>query len=90
MVVVKFTPNLKRFFPDLTEYSVEAGTVAEVVAAVDERWQGLASYIVDEHGRLRPHVNIFINEDLVFDKETLSDKVTDGTRIYVMQALSGG
>lgn len=90
MAVVKFTPNLKRFFPDLTEFNVEASTVAEVVAAAEARWNGLAAYIVDEHGRLRPHVNIFVNEDLIYDKVHLSDKVTDSTRIYIMQALSGG
>ena len=90
MAVVKFTPNLKRFFPDLCEVEVEGTTVADVVAAVDARWEGLADYIIDERGALRKHVNIFIGEDLINDKQGLSDAVSQNTRVYIMQALSGG
>ena len=90
MAVVKFTPNLKRFFPDLCEVEVEGATVADVVAAVDARWEGLADYIIDERGALRKHVNIFIGEDLINDKQGLSDVVGQKTRVYIMQALSGG
>jgi len=90
MAHVKFTPNLKRYFPDLCEVQINAPTVADVVSAVDERWVGLADYIVDERGRLRPHVNIFIGDELIHDKQTLSDPVADETRLYIMQALSGG
>ncbi len=87
---VKFTPNLQRFFPDLTELEVEADTIAEAVAAVDQRWRGLGDYIIDEQGALRKHVNIFIGDELIRDKRTLSDRVAADTRIYIMQALSGG
>ena len=90
MARVKFTPNLQRFFPDLTELEVEATTIADAVAAVDRRWQGLGDYIIDEQGALRKHVNIFIGDELIRDKRTLSDEVAADTRIYIMQALSGG
>ncbi len=90
MARVKFTPNLKRFFPDLAPIEIEATTVAEIVKAVDERWHGLADYIVDEQGVLRKHVNIFVGDELLQDKQTLSDIVDDNTQIYIMQALSGG
>jgi sulfur-carrier protein len=90
MALVKFTPNLKRFFPDLCEIEVEGANVAEIVAAVDSRWEGLADYIVDENGALRKHVNIFIGEDLIHDKQKLSDAVSKNSRVFIMQALSGG
>lgn len=90
MARVKFTPNLQRFFPDLTELEVDATTIAEAVAAVDQRWRGLGDYIIDEQGALRKHVNIFIGDELIRDKRTLSDRVSADTRIYIMQALSGG
>ena len=90
MPQVKFTPNLKRFFPDLQEIEVEADTVADVVQAVELRWQGLADYIVDEHGAMRKHVNIFIGEEMIRDRQQLSDAVDTDTKIYIMQALSGG
>ena len=90
MAQVKFTPNLKRFFPDLCECEIEAATVAEIVAAVDQRWRGLGDYIIDEQGALRKHVNIFVGDELLRDKRALSDRVSADTKIFIVQALSGG
>jgi sulfur-carrier protein len=90
MPYVKFTKNLERFFPGLADTTVEARTVAEVVAAVDARWPGLGAYIVDERGALRQHVNIFVGEDMIADRDRLSDAVDPASRVYIFQALSGG
>ena len=90
MAHVKFTPNLQRFFPDLRECEIEAATVADIVAAVDDRWRGLGDYIIDEQGALRKHVNIFVGDELLRDKQTLSDRVSADTKIFIVQALSGG
>lgn len=90
MAQVKFTPNLKRFFPDLCECEIDAATVAEIVAAVDRRWRGLGDYIIDEQGALRKHVNIFVGDELLRDKRALSDSVSANSKIFIVQALSGG
>ncbi len=90
MANLKFTPHLKRFFPDLTTLDIEANTVADAIAIANNRWDGIADYVVDEQGALRKHVNIFVDGELIYDKETLSDKVSENSRIFVMQALSGG
>lgn len=90
MVHVKFTSHLKRFFPNLAPFDLEARTVAEVITALEQRHPGLGSYIVDERGALRKHVNIFIGEDLIYDRQTLSDALADGDQVFILQALSGG
>ena len=90
MPQVKFTSHLQKFFPGLGTLEVEGQTVAEVVTALDQLYPGLAAYIVDEHGTLRKHVNIFIGQDLIHDRQTLGDEVSSADRVYVFQALSGG
>lgn len=91
MPTLKFTSHLQRFFPDLQQNSpVEGATVAEVVANLEKRYPGLAAYIVDEHGRLRKHVNIFIENELITDRQHLSDAVNPNNRVFIFQALSGG
>jgi molybdopterin converting factor small subunit len=91
MAQVRFTSHLKRFFPDLVNgESVEAATVADVVAALEQRHPGLAGYLVDERGRLRKHVNIFLGDTRISDAEHLQDAVDERTVVYIMQALSGG
>ena len=87
---VQFTRHLQRFFPQLTEVEVPAATVAELVAALEKRHPGLRDFLVDERGTLRKHVNIFIDNEMVRDRERLSDPLKPDSQVFVMQALSGG
>ena len=90
MPYVKFTGHLRRFFPDLSEGMVSGRTAAEVIGVLDERYPGLAAYIIDEQGALRKHVNIFVNDELIQDRRQLQDPVSDDDQLFVFQALSGG
>ncbi|MEL6670894.1 MAG: MoaD/ThiS family protein [Bacteroidota bacterium] len=90
MPQIRFTSALKRFFPGLEPGPLPGETVAEVVQALNEKYPGLADYLVDEQGRLRKHVNIFIGNVLIKDKVNLKDKVGQGDEVFIMQALSGG
>ena len=67
-----------------------AGSVAEVLRAVDRIAPGFSDYILDEHGALRRHVNLCVNDTVIIDRKTLSDRVADGGTVYIFQALSGG
>ena len=91
MSKVHFTTHLQRFFPTLQQGIVAEGqTVAEVIRSLEQQHPGLAAYVVDERGALRKHVNIFVNDELVTDREALSNRVGQKTRVFIFQALSGG
>ena len=92
MATVELTRHLYSYFPALEgqEIAVEASTVAEVVQQLERIAPGIGFYICDERGRLRRHVNIFVGEERIADRDKLSDRVGPDARIYVMQALSGG
>lgn len=90
MAAVTFTAHLARYFPKLTDGHVDAPTVARLVAELDRAHPGLASYLVDERGSLRKHVNIFVDGRVVRDRVELRDALTSTSRVYVAQALSGG
>jgi hypothetical protein len=87
---VTFTRHLRRFFPALEAADVPGATVRELIDELDRRHPGFASYVVDETGRLRRHVNVFIGEEPLRDRERLSDPITPEQRISILQALSGG
>ena len=90
MPTIRFTYALKRFFSDLDEIEVNSCSIPEILTDIDEKWKGIRGYIVDEQGALRKHVNIFVNGELIQDREALSDKVSNDSLIYFFQALSGG
>jgi molybdopterin converting factor small subunit len=88
---VTFTRHLQTFFPALKpSEEVPGATVGEVVAALEKRHPGFALYVADETGRLRRHVNVFVGEDPICDREALSDKLSPGDEVFILQALSGG
>lgn len=92
MPTVEMTRHLYRFFPVLEHRTIEvpAGSVADVVRAVDELAPGFSDYVLDERGALRQHVNLSLNDTLVIDRKTLSDRVPEGATLFIFQALSGG
>ena len=92
MATVELARHLLRHFPKLEgkELVVNAETAAEVVAELEKLAPGIAFYVCDERGCLRRHVNIFVEEELIRDRKTLSDRVKPDARVYILQALSGG
>ena len=92
MPTVAFTPNLQRHLAHLycPEATVTAETVADALEAVFRDNPRLRGYVLDEQGRVRQHVAIFVGGELIHDRVRLSDAVAANQDIYVMQALSGG
>lgn len=90
MPLINFTYALKRFYPDLEKLEIAAGNISEVIQNLNQRYPGLKDYLLDEQGRLRQHVNIFIGDKLIQDKEKLTDVVSEKDEVFIMQALSGG
>ena len=94
MASLRFTAHLTRHRPDsLTGapcIEAEGSTVAEVLAAGMVGDDLLKSYVLDEQGRLRKHVNIYLDGAPIRDRLRLSDAVSPRAEIYVLQALSGG
>ena len=92
MVTVHLTRHLFQFFPDLEDQALVVGgaTAREVLDALDARAPGILFYLCDERGRLRPHVNVFIDTQTIRDRAALSDPVRQGGEVHILQALSGG
>ena len=90
MPKLNFTPALKRFFPDLEEGHFQGATVQELLDNLEAAHPGINSYLRDETGQLRKHINIFIENQLVQDRNELADTLTDTDEVLIFQALSGG
>jgi molybdopterin synthase sulfur carrier subunit len=69
---------------------VEAATLGAALDAYFASAPKVRSYILDDQGRLRRHVAVFIDGELLLDKKDLGRHVARTSEIYVMQALSGG
>jgi hypothetical protein len=90
MPTIKFTYALKRFFPKLKDIPANGGSLPEIFKEIETNYPGISSYVLDERGSLRRHVNIFIDGKMINDRTKLSDSFSSNSEIYIMQALSGG
>ncbi|MGR3723145.1 MoaD/ThiS family protein [Abyssibius alkaniclasticus] len=89
MATIRFTANLARHRP-VPELLASGETLAAALQNALKDDPLLAGYVLDEQGRLRKHVNIFIDGALLADRVKLSDPLQPDAEIYIMQALSGG
>jgi molybdopterin converting factor small subunit len=89
MPLVSFTPQLRRFL-DCPPRSVPASTLREALDAVFAQNPRLRGYLLDDRGRLREHVTVFINGRRMDDRGALDAALDEGDSVFVMQALSGG
>jgi molybdopterin converting factor small subunit len=86
-VKVRIPTPLRSYTAGASAVDADGATVDALLADLDRRYPGFRFRVVDEQGRLRPHVRVFVNGDLTRD---LAAPVTDGDEVTLMQALSGG
>jgi sulfur carrier protein ThiS len=89
MPKIHFTPNIQRHVA-CPVTSASGQTVAEVLEAVFSQNPAARSYVLDDQGAVRKHIAIFVNGELISDRQHLTDPVEIDAEIYIMQALSGG
>jgi molybdopterin converting factor small subunit len=69
---------------------LDAATLREALAELVRTHPSLAERMRDEHGRLRAHLSLFVNEE---DSRFLGGEdatLRDGDIVHVIPALSGG
>ena len=88
-VAVHFTPNLARHI-ETASATVEGSTVREALDALFVERPVARGYVLDDQGAVRKHVQVFVEGEQVEDRVGLSDPLSDGMEIWIMQALSGG
>lgn len=72
------------------EVTADGGTVDAVLRALAERYPGVRDRVLTEQGEIRPHVNVFLNEESLRFTGGLATAAPDGSRIVILPAVSGG
>ena len=80
-------PTPLRSYTGRAAVSATGATLDAVLVDLDRQFPGLRFRVVDEQGRLRQHMRVFVNADMVRD---LSTSVTATDEVTLVQALSGG
>src|SRR6266542_3914287 len=79
MSTVKFTHALNRFFPELQDTPTKGMTLKEILSEIEVCYPGIRSYVLDDQGILRQHINVFIDGTMIRDRRALSDSFSDNS-----------
>jgi sulfur-carrier protein len=88
MADVHLPSVLRPIFTDLPRHvDVDAATVGDAIAQLDERWPGLRDRLC-ESGRqeLRRHIHVYVDGE----RGDLDTAVEERSRLEVIAAISGG
>ncbi len=68
------------------EHDVDGATVGDVLLALERANPPITGWVLDEQGRIREHVNVFVNGTPGEERT----QVAAGDCVYVLPAITGG
>ena len=87
---VKIPTQLRSLTEDAPEVEAQGGTVSEIVDDLEARYPGLKERLMDDSGKLRRFVNIYVNDEDVRFLDGIGTEVPDGAKLSIIPAVAGG
>jgi molybdopterin converting factor small subunit len=84
---VRIPTPLRSYTDEQTVVDANGATIDEILVDLDRRYPGIRFRVVDEQGKLRQHMKVFVDQEAARD---LTTTVGDADEVVIMQALSGG
>jgi molybdopterin converting factor small subunit len=89
-VSVRIPTILRTFTGGESEVKAEGGTLREVIADLDANHSGIADRILDDKGKVRRFVNVYVGDEDVRFAEGLDTATAEGVQISIIPAVAGG
>ncbi len=90
MVRVCIPAQLQRMFQAEIVESVPAGTLIELLDALEVRYPGMRQRLCDERGELRRFVNVYVDGEDVRRLDGMSTDVAAGAEVNIVPSIAGG
>ncbi len=86
MAVVKLRAPLSELAGGRRELNVSGSTVVDVLHTLERENPAVEGWILDERGKIREHINVFVNGERGGERTPLDPD----DRVHVLPAISGG
>jgi molybdopterin converting factor small subunit len=87
---VRIPTILRTFTGGESEVKAEGATLREVIADLDANHAGIAGRILDDNGKVRRFVNVYVGDEDVRFAEGLDTVTAEGVQISIIPAVAGG
>ena len=89
-ITVHVPRELRSYCNGAPELMLSAQSVRAVLDELERRHPSLYRGICDDTGAVRRHVNLFVNNDHMRDRNGLDTALVSGDEIFILPAVSGG
>ena len=89
-VSVRIPTILRTYTAGAAEVTATEGSLREVIAGLDAAYPGLGGRILDDGGRLRRFVNVYVDGEDIRFLDGLDTHVKDGDEVTILPAVAGG
>lgn len=90
MATLRVPTPLRPYAGGQSEVKVQGGTVGEALAEATRQHGALQPHLFAPDGRLRPYVNLFLNDEDVRDLQGLETPLKDSDRLMLIPSIAGG
>ncbi len=87
---VRIPTQLRTLTNDAPEVEAQGGTVSDIVDDLEARYPGLKERLMDDSGKLRRFVNIYVNDEDVRFLDGIGTEIPDGAKLSIIPAVAGG
>ena len=87
MHTVRVPSPLRSYTAGAAQVNVSGDSIADILEALERAHPGMRFRMIDEQGRIRPHIRIFINQREV---SSLDATLAGQDVVHLICALSGG
>ena len=89
-ITVQVPSMLRACCGDAKTLSLAAPSVRVALGEIERRHPSLYRSVCDETGAVRRHINVFVNDDRVNDRQGLDTPLVPGDVVTILPAVSGG
>lgn len=89
-ITVRVPTPLRTLTGGQDEVKIEANTVGEAVSALEQSFPGMRDRLLDDKGKVRRHVNLFVGEEDIRFLDGLNTALKAGDHVSIVPAIAGG
>lgn len=89
-VLVRIPQPLQKLTQGKAEVDSQGSTARDLIENLEAQYAGIRERLLDEKGKLRRFVNVYLNDEDIRFLDDLETTVADGDTVSIVPAIAGG
>ena len=90
MTTIFIPSSLRRYTAGQSKAQVSGGTINDIIEDLERQYPGVKSRLCDDSGRIKRHVNVFVNDEEIRALQGSDTPVSDKDEVSIVPAMAGG